>query len=266
MKKIIALVLTVIIIVLITTLVLCFNHTSEHKNDIGTPTKESESYTTTEENIPISNDENTSIDDESSHGVENNNEIKVANEKLTDFDLSFLKMEQGEKNLIYSPLSIRYALKMLEEATEGESKEQITKLVGDYTPTKYENNENMSLANSLWIKSDFKDNVKQSYIDTLNTKYAAELKFDDFENANNINNWIKEKTLSIIPQMLSDDDVKSLQFSLINALAIDMEWKQKFLTFYDDDENMNWFVDYPHETINSDGDIRLRLYFHGRIT
>ena len=39
---------------------------------------------------------------------------------LEDFDLRFLQLENEKKNKIYSPLSIKYALAMLNEGTEGE--------------------------------------------------------------------------------------------------------------------------------------------------
>mgnify|MGYP003456866542 CR=1 FL=1 len=40
-------------------------------------------------------------------------------------DLLFLKMENKKENKIYSPLSIKYALSMLKEGTNGESQKQI---------------------------------------------------------------------------------------------------------------------------------------------
>ena len=41
---------------------------------------------------------------------------------LSDFDLKFLKLENGAENKIYSPLSIKYALQMLAEASGGDSR------------------------------------------------------------------------------------------------------------------------------------------------
>ena len=51
---------------------------------------------------------------------------------LSDFDLYFLQLENAKKNAIYSPLSIKYALAMLQEGTKGDSKAQINALIGDY--------------------------------------------------------------------------------------------------------------------------------------
>ena len=81
---------------------------------------------------------------------------KVAGTKLCDFDLNFLKEENNEENIIYSPLSIKAALKMLEEGAEGEAKKQISKYIGEYSPTNYISNSNMSFANALFIRDTFK--------------------------------------------------------------------------------------------------------------
>lgn len=154
---------------------------------------------------------------------------EISTDNILDFDLSFLKIENQKENKIYSPLSIKYALKMLEEAASGETKVQISNLIGNYDLTTYESNENFSLANSLFIRDSFKNQIKESYINTLKNKYNAEIKFDLFETSTNINNWINEKTYKIIPNIVTDDVVSELDFALINALAIDMEWEEKFI-------------------------------------
>ena len=71
---------------------------------------------------------------------------QIKDNSIGDFDLQFLKLENKKANVIYSPLSIKYALEMLKEGANGETKEQITRIVGNYTPKKYANNANMSFA------------------------------------------------------------------------------------------------------------------------
>ena len=156
------------------------------------------------------------------------NSESAITEGLSKFDLSFLKMENGAENKIYSPLSIKYALKMLEEGTVGNAKIQISSLIGNYSLTKYNSNSNMSLANALFIRDSFKDSVKENYINTLKNKYNAEVKFDSFDDVKNINSWISEKTLDLIPSLLEEIDPDE-NFFLVNALGIDMEWNEKFL-------------------------------------
>lgn len=182
-------------------------------------------------NAQVNNEISTSDTTTNTSNINNkeNENIEIKNSELSNFDLSFLKMENQKENKVYSPLSIKYALKMLEEGANGETKSQISKLIGEYNLTTYESNENFSLANALFVRDSFKNQIKESYINTLKSKYNAEIKFDLFENSTNINNWINEKTYKIIPNIITDDVVGELDFALINALAIDMEWEEKFI-------------------------------------
>lgn len=160
---------------------------------------------------------------------------------LEDFDLRFLQLENERKNKIYSPLSIKYALAMLNEGTEGESKEQISNLIGDYKPNKYVNSANMSLANALFIRDTYKNSVKEKFVNNLKTKYNADVEYDSFTSAKKMNSWISNKTLKLIDNMLDDSSVNEVDFALVNAVAIDMEWENKFL------ENNYTATDYRHE-------------------
>ncbi|MBQ9658317.1 MAG: hypothetical protein IJV31_06080 [Clostridia bacterium] len=155
-------------------------------------------------------------------------EIKIQTE--SDFTYSFLKLENKKTNMIYSPLSIKYGLKMLQEGAEGTTYTQINDVVGNLKLPTYKNVQNsLSLANGIFIKDTFFNAVKQTYKDTLTNKYNAEIMQDKFENPNNINKWIENKTLGIIKDMLKPSDISpDTQLALINALAIDMEWDEQF--------------------------------------
>lgn len=168
----------------------------------------------------------------------------LANGQLSDFDIAFLKAENTEKNKLYSPLSIKYALKMLEDGSGGTSQEQISAVLGNYSLTKYKPNSNMSLANAFFVKDSFKQNIKPDYPSVLKSKYDAEVFFDPFTSVDRINNWVKSKTLELIPSLLDSAD-KDKDFILINALAIDMEWNNKFLE-PDYDEGFMNNVSYNH--------------------
>ena len=172
-------------------------------------------------------------------------EYKLKGNHLQDFDIKFLQLENGEKNIIYSPLSIKYALQMLNEGTKGESKEQIEAILGDYRPKKYVNNANMSFANAMYINQLYKTQVKDEYTKTLVDKYYAEVIYDSFEKADSMNKWISDKTFGLIDNMLSDEQVAGKTFFLINALAINMEWNKKIQA----DKLMldNYSVSYAHE-------------------
>ena len=149
-------------------------------------------------------------------------------EESVDLDVAFLKLENKKANLIYSPLSIKYALKMLDEGADGNTKKQIDALVAKYDLTKYASSKNLSLANAIFVKDTYKDKVLPDYTNTLKSKYDAEVIYDSFKSAAAINGWIENKTLNLIKNMLRDDEVKEVKMILANALAIDMEWALKF--------------------------------------
>lgn len=152
-------------------------------------------------------------------------------EPKDDFPIKFLQMENKNKNIVYSPLSIKYALNMLNEGANGNTKAQIENAINGLSLPQYNNIEKVaSLANAVYIRDNYKQNVKEDYINILKGKYNAEVNYDSFHSANNINNWIENKTLGIIKNMLSDGFVQrpNVQMLLINALAIDMEWENQF--------------------------------------
>lgn len=148
---------------------------------------------------------------------------------LEDFDLRFLQLENEKVNKIYSPLSIKYTLGMLNEGTEGESKEQISNLIGEYKSNKYINSENMSFANVLFIRDTYKESIKDNFVNSLRNKYNADIQYDSFNSAEKINSWISDKTLDLINNMIDDSSLSELNYALVNALAIDMDWEDKFL-------------------------------------
>ncbi|ORX78890.1 cellulosomal serpin precursor [Anaeromyces robustus] len=152
-------------------------------------------------------------------------------EDNSEFDFSFLKLENNKENMLYSPLSIKYALKMLLEGADGNTYTEISKLVGNSELTKYTNIDKvLSLANGLFIRDKFYPYVKPEYIKTLEEKYNSEVVIDAFKNAKNANQWIENKTLGIIKNMLNDEIVQDPETAmlLINALAIEMGWKSSF--------------------------------------
>ena len=162
-----------------------------------------------------------------------------------DFSYEFLKLESDlkkDENIIYSPLSIKYGLNLLLEGAEGDTKKEIKNILGDAKLTKYKNiNKVLSFANGVYIKNDYKDGILDSYTDVLKDNYDAEIMYDNFESAKNINKWVSNKTFGIINNFFKDKDIAgnpNLVMILLNALAIDMKWEADFET---DDTNLGIF-------------------------
>lgn len=165
---------------------------------------------------------------------------KLSGNSLEDFDLYFMKLNNNKKNVVYSPLSIKYALAMLEEGASGNTKKQISSIYGSYEAVKYQNNQNMSFANALFIKDSYKDNINSDYVTNLTDKFNASILYDSFNTPDVLNAWVKNKTFNLIGDLF--DDVKNNDFILTNALAIDMEWVNYIEDLYD-----GYDISFPHE-------------------
>lgn len=152
-------------------------------------------------------------------------EYRMSGNGLEKFDLAFLKFENNGKNMVYSPLSIKYTLEMLAEGADGNTRKELDAVIGDYVSRAYTNSKNKSFANALFVKESSKENIKEEYITKLKTKYNAEVIYDPFNNPNNVNKWINNKTLGLIDNMV--DDVNGYEFLLANALGIDMAWNKR---------------------------------------
>lgn len=152
-------------------------------------------------------------------------EYRMSGNSLEAFDLYFLQLENLEKNKVYSPLSIKYALEMLAEGASGETKAQLDAVIGDYKAKSYPNSEHMSFANAMFIRNSIKDSIKETYTTNLTTKYGAEVLYDDFASPDAINSWVSNKTFNLVNNLV--DDVSQNTFFLINALAIDMNWNNQ---------------------------------------
>lgn len=156
---------------------------------------------------------------------------KESSTEVTDLDINFLKIENEKANKVYSPLSIRYALTMLKEGSTGDARKELNNLLGKQKLPKYNNvDDKLSLANSMFIRDSYEEYIKSSYIDKLKNNYNAEIVFDEFKDATNVNKWIEDKTFGLINKMLKDETVQNpfTQLLLINALAIDLRWEQEF--------------------------------------
>lgn len=189
--------------------------------------------------------------------INTNSPYKLTSNGLEPFDLYFMQLENNGQNKVYSPLSIKYALAMLSEGANGVTKEQIDNIIGEYTARKYNNSDNMSFANGLFIKDTYQDSIKSSYINTVASKYNADVIIDSFKNADTLNSWISDKTFNLITNIT--DDISYLDFILVNALAIDMEWVEKIQS-----EHEIYSVNFPHEKANDENyDYMYSFYIYG---
>ena len=149
-------------------------------------------------------------------------------------------MEEG-KNTLISPLSVLYALAMTANGADGETLIQMEQVLGmdvenlnsymlayhDLLPETKDYK--MSLANSIWFKDDPNFAVEQSFLQTNADYYGAgayKAAFDE-GTRNDINNWVKEHTDGMIPEILDEISDEAIMY-LVNALAFDAKWTDEY--------------------------------------
>ena len=149
-------------------------------------------------------------------------------------------MEEG-KNTLISPLSVLYALAMTANGADGETLIQMEQVLGmdvenlnsymlayhDLLPETKDYK--MSLANSIWFKDDPNFAVEQSFLQTNADYYGAGVYKAAFDEGtrNDINNWVKEHTDGMIPEILDEIPDEAIMY-LVNALAFDAKWADEY--------------------------------------
>ena len=148
-----------------------------------------------------------------------------------DFDFKIIKNVSDDypnKNVLVSPLSIGYALSMLNEGAQENTKTQISSLLGNYKIEDTNNVENhISIANGLFIKDVYKDTIKDEFTNVVKNKYSADVIYDEFKSPDVINNWISNKTYNMIDKVIEDIS-SDFVLAIANTIAIDVEWANKF--------------------------------------
>ena len=163
-----------------------------------------------------------------------------------NFSVELLKKcFDGKSNTLISPLSLSSALTMTANGANGQTKDEMEKVLGSGMPldelNKYlssfsgslTSGENFKLknANSIWFIKDNNFNVNNEFLQTNADFYHAEIykrAYND-EIVNDINNWVSEHTDGMIDKLLDNGDALS-NIALINATAFNAVWE----TYYFD--------------------------------
>lgn len=209
-------------------------------------------------------DDNSSVDLEEVEMKPNNIENSVI---VADM---IVKQNSG-KNVMFSPTSLNFALGLVSEGSNDESKELLTKYLGTDTYgdfakgylsniTQY-NSENevygyktkLEIANALWV--DDERTLKSSF-ETAADKYQAKTETLDFDKPTDacdvINSWSNEKTYGLIPEIVSSDTINSeTEMVLTNSVYFESAWLD------------NWnFIEEDDVFTLSDGNTETTQYMH----
>ena len=164
---------------------------------------------------------------------ENNKEEKPKEKKVVintgEFNIDIIKNVNGRTNNNYlvSPYNIEVALNLLREGADGNTKLEIDKVIGNRAINDVSVKAKVEIANALFIKDDYKKDVKGDFTSTLKNKYQSEVIYDEYKTPKVINDWVKENTNGMIDGVV-DQISSDFMLGLASALAIDVKWQSEF--------------------------------------
>ena len=165
-----------------------------------------------------------------------------------DFAFNLFRKARGDKSKILSPLSITFALGMLNNGADGETLKQINQTLGfgeagadainafcqkmlKESNTLDEKTEAL-IANTIFMNEGMGYHMQEGFMDKVNTYYDAQPQnrdFNDGETMNVINQWASDHTMGMIPEVLKEDSFHPDAVSyLLNALYFKGMWSNPF--------------------------------------
>lgn len=164
-----------------------------------------------------------------------------------------VEAEQG--NLLISPASAYLALAMTANGADTETREAFEQVLGmpidslnaacaqliPKLKMSSEDGGKVDIANSIWLNETLE--AREDFVNTVRESYEAEVFQAALDaSADDVNNWVSEKTNGMIPQMLDEEPGKETAMLLLNALYFNGVWDIPFeesltsdRTFYRED-------------------------------
>lgn len=172
-----------------------------------------------------------------------NNDFSTVLAEFSDTIYKSVSEDNAKKeNIIFSPLSVMYALALASNGAEDETLAEFEKLFGginigemnEYLLTltnelESSRDSKVVIGNSIWANSDL-FTLSKDYQIIAQKYYSAEtrsLKFDS-NAVKEINNWVKEKTDGMIEKTIDSLD-PGLATALFNTVLFDGVWAKEYL-------------------------------------
>ena len=165
-----------------------------------------------------------------------------------DFAFNLFRKARGDKSNILSPLSITFALGMLNNGAEGQTLKEINQTLGfgeagadainafcqkilKESNTLDEKTKAL-IANTIFVNEGYGYRLQEGFVDKVNTYYDAKPQNRDFadgETMDVINQWASDHTMGMIPTVLDSLTFDSTAVSyLLNALYFKGIWSSPF--------------------------------------
>ena len=174
--------------------------------------------------------------------------------KMTDL----LSAEASDKNIMFSPTSLNFALGMIAEGAKGETKEILDDYLGtnDFAAYAKEyldkikayNTEDESygyqskvkIADAVWVDNGL--TLQEKFKNTVSNSFGAEVEAVDFSAAEKtcdvINSWCDKNTEGLIPKIITPDLINdNTGLCLTNSLYFESGWSGEPWNVSDTEEN-----------------------------
>jgi serpin B len=177
-------------------------------------------------------------------GVAYSSTAEVENFNYYTFD-AYRKVFDGNKNFVFSPLSLRVIYNILFQSATGDAEKSLKSLLFHETSIDVKqnvidgqrenlnsiwNSPNVKLANKLYMRegSELTDNFNE-----IVTKYKSEYDYVDFSKGAEIaaimNQWVENKTNGLIQNLVDSNSIdESDQLYAINTLYFKADWETPY--------------------------------------
>ena len=180
-------------------------------------------------------------------------------QKNNDFAFRLMREAQTDQSQILSPLSITYALGMLNNGAGGRTQKEINEVLGFGEAgadaiNKFcrkllteapglDKETKVSIANTIFVNKGMGYELQPTFVEKANEFYDAQPEnrdFNDGQTRDVINQWGSDHTEGMIPEILTEDDFNPLAVSyLLDALYFKGTWANKFDPANTKEENFN---------------------------
>lgn len=171
-----------------------------------------------------------------------------------------VKFESSDENIMFSPMSLNYALLMAGKGAKGKTYDEFNNYFENDMDSKYKAysdyitnlDKTVEIANSFWYSNEYK--AKADYVNMLKNNLNAEISAVDFllpKTVIDINSWANTKTHGMIPSIVQQIPPETVSM-LINAIYFKNNWMEQF-------EPYNTYKD---KVTTNNGDVQVDM-MHG---
>ena len=164
-----------------------------------------------------------------------------------NFALRLFREARTEENAILSPLSITYALGMLNNGATGQTQQEINEVLGFgeagadainafcrkmLTEAPKLDDTKVAIGNTIFVNEGMGYRLQDAFVQTVNTFYDAQPQarnFTDSKTMDVINQWASDHTNGMIKQILDAESFDPMAVSyLLNAIYFKGDWTNEF--------------------------------------